>query len=42
VLGIVTTSFVADIAMDLVLAVHHRGRVRALADVVTAGSQPDG
>ena len=36
VLGLVTASFVASIVANLALAVHHRGRFRALADLVTA------
>ncbi len=36
VLGIVTASLIAGIVANLALAVHHRGRSRALADVVTA------
>lgn len=35
-LGLVTASFIASIAVNLALAVHHRGRVRSLADIVTA------
>jgi hypothetical protein len=37
VLGIVTASFIASVVVNLALAVHHRGRIRALADTVTAG-----
>ena len=36
VLGLVTASFIAGIVVNLALAVHHRGRIRALADLVTA------
>jgi hypothetical protein len=36
VLGLVTASLIASIVVNLVLAVHHRGRFRALADLVTA------
>jgi hypothetical protein len=36
VLGLVTASFIAGIVTNLVLALHHRGRIRALADLVTA------
>jgi hypothetical protein len=36
VLGLVTASLIAGIVANLVLAVHHRGRIRALADMVTA------
>lgn len=35
VLGLITASLVASIVVNLALAVHHRGRVRALADLVT-------
>ena len=35
-LGIVTASFIASIVVNLGLAVHHRGRARPLADLVTA------
>jgi uncharacterized membrane protein len=36
VLGLVTASLIAGIVVNLALAVHHRGRIRALADLVTA------
>jgi len=36
VLGIVTASLIAGIVVNLALAAHHRGRIRALADLVTA------
>lgn len=36
VLGLVTASFIASIVVNLALAVHHRGRSRAFADLVTA------
>ena len=36
VLGLVTASLIAGIVVNLALAVHHRGRSRALADLVTA------
>lgn len=35
-LGLVTASFIASIVVNLALAVHHRGRSRAAADLVTA------
>jgi hypothetical protein len=35
-LGLVTASVIAGIVVNLALAVHHRGRSRALADLVTA------
>ena len=35
VLGLVTASLIAGIVVNVVLAVHHGGRVRALADLVT-------
>ena len=36
VLGLVAASLIAGIVVNLTLAIHHRGRVRALADLVTA------
>jgi hypothetical protein len=35
-LGLVTASLIAGVVVNLGLAVHHRGRARALADLVTA------
>lgn len=35
-LGLVTASLIAGIVVNLGLAVHHRGRARALADLATA------
>jgi hypothetical protein len=36
VLGLVTASLIASIVANLALAIHHRGRFRAFADLVTA------
>lgn len=37
VLGLVTAALIAGIAVDLLLMVHHEGRLKVLTDLVTAG-----